>query len=292
MPRSVTANRPITRNPGCTKLGTLHARLRASLWSWAVQWLDGGVETEWMGRHRSALIAVAAIAPLVFSAVLAAFRNSVTAATAALVLVLIVVAVAVTGDRFAGFVAALSCGAWFDFFLTEPFGRFTITDSNDIEVAVLLVLVGIAVTEIALWGRRQQARSSRRAGYLDGVLGTSKIIAVSRASPDALIDHVANQIVQVLDIDDCQFVPGAGPGPQDASIDHDGSVTRRGHRVNVERDGLPTDERIGLIVRQGAAVHGQFLVTSSTRIVTPSVEQLGVAVLLADQVGAALTHAE
>ena len=38
--------------------------------------------------------------------------------------------------------------------LTEPYARFTITDPNDIEATVLLVLVGLAVTEIALWGRR------------------------------------------------------------------------------------------------------------------------------------------
>jgi len=254
------------------------------------EWLDGAVETDWMGRHRSFLIAAAAIAPLLCSAGLAAFRESVTAATAALVLVLIVVAAAATGDRFAGIVAALSSGAWFDVFLTEPRGRLTISDPNDIEVTVLLVLVGVAVTEIALWGHRQQARASRRSGYLDGVLGTSKIIAVPQSSPDALIDHVAHQIIQVLDIDACQFVPGAGPGPQDASLDHDGFVTGRGNRLNVERDGLPTDEKIGLIVRQGEAVHGQFVLTAATRVVRPSVEQLKVAVLLADQVGAALTH--
>lgn len=250
------------------------------------------METDWIGRHRSALIAAAAIAPLLCSAGLAVFRESVTTATAALVLVLIVVAAAATGDRFAGIVAALSSGAWFDVLLTEPKGRLIITDPNDIEVTVLLVLVGAAVTEIALWGRRQQAGASRRAGYLDGVLGTSRIIAVPQASPDALIDHVARQIVQVLDIDSCQFVPGAGPGPQDAIVDHDGLVTDRGHRVNVERDGLPTDENIGLIVRQGGAIHGQFVLTAATRVVRPSVEQLGVAVLLADQVGAALTHAD
>jgi Domain of unknown function (DUF4118) len=255
------------------------------------QWLDGVVDTAWMCRHRSVLIAGAAVAPLLCAGGLAAFRGSVIPATAALVLVLIIiVAAAATGDRFAGIVAALSSGLSFDLFLTEPHGRLTITDPNDIEVAVLLVLVGAAVTEIALWGHRQQARASRRAGYLEGVLGTSKIISVPQASPDDLIDHVAHQIVEILDIDDCQFVPGAGPGPQDASLDHDGYVTGRGHRISVERDGLPTDEKVGLIVRQGGAVHGQFVLTAATRVARPSVEQLRVAVLLADQVGAALTH--
>ena len=250
------------------------------------------MKTKWMQRHRSAPIAAAAIAPLLCCAGLAFLREGITTATAVLVLVLIVVAAAATGDRLAGMVAALSSGAGFDVFLTEPYGRFTIKDRSDIAVTVLLVLVGIAVTEIALWGRRQEVRASRRAGYLDGVLGTSKIIALRKASSDDLIDHVAHQIVQVLDIDGCRFVLGAGPGPEDASLDHDGDVSRRGYRVNVERDGLPTDEQIGLVVRQGSVLHGQFVLTAATRVVRPSVEQLRVAVLLADQVGAALTHAD
>lgn len=254
--------------------------------------MDDVVETQWLGRHRSFLIAAAAIAPLLCSAGLSALRESVTTATAALVLVLIVVAAAATGDRYAGIVAALSSGVWFDVFLTEPYGQFTITDPNDIEIAVLLVLVGVAVTEIALWGHRQQAGASRQSGYLDGVLETSKIVAAAHGSTDALIDHVAQQIVQVLGIDACEFVPGAGPGEQDASLDHDGCVTHQGHRVNVERNGLPTDEKIGLTVRQGGATHGQFVLTAATRVARPSVEQLRVAVLLADQVGAALTHSD
>jgi K+-sensing histidine kinase KdpD len=237
------------------------------------------------------LAALAAIAPLLVCAVLAAFRDSVTAATSAVVLVLVVVAMAASGDRVAGFVAAVSSGVWFDVFLTEPFGRVTIKNRDDVEITVLLVLVGLSVTEIALWGRRQQARASRRAGYLDGVFGTSRIIAGAAESPSVLINHVAEQIVELLAIDDCQFLPGAVPGPEDASIDHDGFVIRRGQRVNVARNGLPTDEHIGLVVRQGSVVHGQFALTAATRVVRPSVDQLRVAVLLADQVGAALTAA-
>jgi K+-sensing histidine kinase KdpD len=245
-----------------------------------------------MERNRPALIVAAAVAPLLCCAVLALFRESGRTATDALVLVLIVVGAAATGDRLAGIVAALSAGLWFDVLLTQPYGQFTIHDPNDVEVTVLLVLVGVAVTEIALWGRRQQARASRREGYLDGVLGTSNIIALREASPEALIEHVAQQIVTVLGIDDCQFIAGHGPGPQDASLDHDGNVTRRGYRVDVERDGLPTDDRISLVVRAGGVVHGQFVLTAATRVVRPSVVQLKVAVLLADQVGAALTHAD
>jgi K+-sensing histidine kinase KdpD len=232
----------------------------------------------------------AAIAPLLYCAAIAAFRGSISAATSALVLVLIVVAAAATGDRAAGLVAAISSGVWFDVLLTQPYGKLTIHSSEDIEVTVLLVAVGVAVTEVALWGHRQQARSSRRAGYLDGVFGTSKFIADPQPSPDALIDHVARQIVDFLDIDDCRFVPGDAPDPRNAVLDHDGNVTRGGNLVNVDRDGLPIDVPIGLAVRQGGSYHGQFVLTAATRVVRPSIEQLRVAVLLADQVGAALTQ--
>lgn len=60
----------------------------------------------------------------------------------------------------AGMAAAVSGAAWFDFFLTVPIHTFAIDDANDVEIAVLLVLVGVAVTEIALWGRRKQASSN------------------------------------------------------------------------------------------------------------------------------------
>ena len=79
-----------------------------------------------------------------------------------------VVAAAATGDRVAGILAAFSGGLSFDFFLTVPYRQFTIADPDDAEVTVLLVLIGLAVTEVALWGRRQQARAARRSGYLEG----------------------------------------------------------------------------------------------------------------------------
>jgi K+-sensing histidine kinase KdpD len=280
--------------PGGTPMSGLSQDANGRLPSWGRRWLDAEVETKWMERHRPAVITAAAVTPLFCCFVLWAFREHVgvtaaTAAAAALVLVLIVVAAAATGDRIAGIVAALSAGAGFDVFLTQPYLRLTIHNPDDVLVTVLLVLVGVAVTEIALWGRREQARASRRAGYLEGVLGTSSIIALHNASSEVLIHHVAQQIVQVLDIDDCQFVRGPGPGPQEVSLDHDGQVTRRGHLINVERGGLPTDDLTRLVVRQGDLVHGQFVLTAATRVVHPSVEQLRVAVLLADQVGAALT---
>jgi len=236
-------------------------------------------------------VAAAAIVPLAVCAALGAFRNGITDATAALVLVLVVVAAAATGARLAGFVAALSSGIWFDFFLTEPFGSLKITDRDDIEGTVLLLLVGAAVTELALWGRRQEARASRRAGYLDGVFGTADVVAGQQESPQALIDHVCHQIVEILAIDACRFERAGTSAGSSVTLDRNGSVTQLGRAVDVDRDGLPTDDLIALDVQQGGLSTGRFLLTASTRIVRPSLEQRRVVVLLADQVGAALAVA-
>jgi len=113
------------------------------------------------------VVAAAAVIPLLACSILALFRDSIANTNAALGLVLLVVAAASTGIRLAGILAALSTAAGFDYFLTEPYNTLNITDRADIVTAVLLLLVGTAVTEVALWGRRQQARASREQGYLD-----------------------------------------------------------------------------------------------------------------------------
>ncbi|WP_116948484.1 DUF4118 domain-containing protein [Jiangella endophytica] len=236
---------------------------------------------------RTALILVLAfVAPLVACALLAPFRTGIASANAALVLVLVVVAAAATGRRSAGVVAALSGAAWFDFFLTRPYQTFAIDDRDDIETAVLLTLVGLAVTEIALWGRRMQARASAREGYLSGVVSAAELVASGSAPPPAVVEHVGRQIVSVLDIDGVRFESGAGRGRAYPRLHRDGSVTRRGIVVDVDRDGLPTNDEIELPVEFGGTVRGRFYLTAATRIARPGLEQRLVAVTLAEQAGA------
>lgn len=224
--------------------------------------------------------------PFVACAVLYLVRGSVANTNAALVLVLVVVAVAATGRRLAGIVTALSCGVWFAFFLTAPYRRFEITDRADLETTVLLLAVGVAVSEIALWGRRQQAGASRSDGYLAGIVAASRAVASGAATASELITHVERQIVTLLDLDDCRFVPGTGA--HHPRLNRDGTVSREGHAVDVDRDGLPTDDTIELLVEHGGTVRGRFLLTAATRIARPDVDQRLVAVTLAEQVGAAL----
>jgi K+-sensing histidine kinase KdpD len=91
----------------------------------------------WMSRDRVAVLAGLAT-PLILAVILVPFRSGLPNTDAALALILVVVAVAASGHRLAGVLAA----AWFDFFLTVPYERFTITRRADVETTVLLLAIG------------------------------------------------------------------------------------------------------------------------------------------------------
>jgi len=201
-------------------------------------------------------------------------------------LLLVVVAVAANGYRPAGYLAAVSAAVWFDFFLTRPYERFTITRRADIETTILLLVIGVAVTEIAVWGRRQHAAASRRAGYLDGIHAAAQAVA-SGASPSVLIDQVASQLTRVLSLESCRFQHGAAGLGQPARMAHDGSVTVAHRAWDVEAEGLPQGTDTELLVESGGVFQGRFLMTPSPGA-RPTLEQRLLAVALADQVGAAL----
>jgi hypothetical protein len=220
-------------------------------------------------------------------ALLGLMRNLIANNNAALVFVLVVVAVAATGYRAAGLLAALVSTASFDFFLTQPYLTFTINDRDDVEAAVLLALIGLAVTEIALWGRRQQARASTRAGYLDGVVSAGRLAASGVTSPGEVVELIGRQISDVLDLDDCRF--DAGPSQADRPrLEPNGDIIWRGRTVDVDREGLPTLDLIELPVTSAGVDRGRYLLTSTSTVRRPDLEQREVVVTLAEQAGAAL----
>jgi K+-sensing histidine kinase KdpD len=240
--------------------------------------------------YRNWVLAASLLAPPAVCALLTPFRDDFDNANAALLLVVVIIGVATFGIRVAGVLAAVSSAVWFDFFLTVPYNSFTINSRDDVELTVLLVVIGAAVTEIAIWGRRQQAKASRHRGYLDGVIMVSHAVAAG-GSTDDLIEQVRAELTVVLGIDGVKFVAG-DKQTQAPRLNADGSVTRGGYELKVERDGLPTNSEIELAVHHAGETQGRFLLTAATRIARPDLEQRLVAVALADQVGAALSSHE
>jgi K+-sensing histidine kinase KdpD len=241
--------------------------------------------SRYLTRDRLAVLAGLA-APLALAAVLVPFRTSFPNTDAALALILVVVAVAANGDRRAGILAAVSVAVWFDFFLTKPYERFTITSRPDIETTVLLLVIGLAVTELAVWGRRQRSAASRRAGYLDGINSAAQAVAEG-GSPTTLIDQVTGQLTQLLSLRACRFQYGVAGIGRPARLQHDGSVTAGNRAWDVDAGGFPRERDMELLVEGGGLFQGRFLMTPVPGA-RPTLEQRLLAVAFADQVGAAL----
>ena len=225
-------------------------------------------------------------APLALAAILVPFRTKFANTDAALAMILLVVIVAAIGNRLAGYVAAVSAAAWFDFFLTRPYERFAINRTTDIVTTVLLLVIGFAVTEIAVWGRRQHAAASRRAGYLDGINDAAHAAATG-ASPATLTDRIAASLTRLLSLRSSQFQFGIAGIGRPARLRHDGTVFLESQPYDLRLTSLPEGTDIELLVESGGRLQGRFLMQPDPRVPLTR-EQLLVAVAFADQAGAAL----
>ena len=243
-----------------------------------------------VSRRDAAALLAAVTVPLIVTAALVPARSKFANTDAALVLVAVVVAVAAFGNRMAGYFAAIVSAAAFDFFLTKPFEHFTITRRSDVQTTVLLMVIGIAVTEIAVWGRRQQSAATRRASYLSDMY-TAAEAAVRGGTPNAMIGTVTDQLITLLDLETCHFQRGLGGIGELARLHHDGHVTAGGHDWPVDAVGLPTGVPIEFVVAHHALIQGRFLMTAKAGA-RPPLESRLVAAALADQCSAVLVQAD
>jgi K+-sensing histidine kinase KdpD len=241
---------------------------------------------ELWSRDRVAVL-VALSGPFVVCLLLLPLRDSFANTNAALILVLVVVAVATSGNRVAGVLAATSAGVWFDFFLTQPYEHLTITKRADLETTALLLVVGVGVTELAAWGRRQRELATRDAGYLAGIRAAAEVVATGRSSGE-LLGEVSGQLIRVLGLRECHFQYGVAGLGEPARLRDDGRVVWQRTVWDVERKGLPVDCEIELLVENRGRLQGRFLFSAAPDS-RPSMTQRLVAVTLAAQVGASLS---
>ncbi|MFF8913064.1 DUF4118 domain-containing protein [Streptomyces sp. NPDC015032] len=237
----------------------------------------------YLTRNQVAVVAALALPPAV-CAVLVPFRTGMSDADAALVLVVAVVAVAALGHRLAGALAALSAAVWFDFFLTRPYGQFAIGKAADVVTAVLLLAVGIAVSQLAARARKLKVIALTDDDYLAQIHHTVRL-AETATSPYTVIDHVCRQLVGLLGLSGCRFEYGTLIG-RPPRLEEDGTITWDHRRWDADRDGLP-DEELELRVFHNGRFHGRFMLQPAPGAAPPLAARL-VAVTLANQVGAEL----
>jgi Domain of unknown function (DUF4118) len=238
--------------------------------------------TRYLTRNNVA-IGAALLGPVAVALVLLPFRASWSNTNVALLLVVAVVAVSAIGSRVAGALAAVSAFAWFDFFFTVPYEQFTIRSSADVTTAVLLLLVGLAASQLAARARRLQVIAITDADYLAQIHETAALTQTA-GSPFAVVDHVRKQLIKLLDLQECRYEHGSllGHPPR---LEQDGSVTIGSHRWEVERFGLPAEE-IELRTFGNGQFYGRFMLRARPGSIPPLQARL-VAVTLADQVGRA-----
>ncbi|MEX3204462.1 DUF4118 domain-containing protein [Streptomyces acidiscabies] len=238
-------------------------------------------------RDRAAL-AAALLVPLAVALGLVPLRDGMTSANLALILVVTVVAVAALGNRGAGALSALSAAAWFDFFLTRPYQHFTITDTDDITTTVLLLAVGVAVSQLAAHARTLELVTVTDAAHLARIHETAAL-AQAGGSPYAVVEQVREHLVAVLGLDGCRFEHGTLLG-RHPRLEQDGSLTVGRTTWDLDTDGWPAEE-IELRTSAGGRYLGRFMLTPTPGTPPPPLRTRLVAVSLADHAGAALDTA-
>jgi K+-sensing histidine kinase KdpD len=240
-----------------------------------------------MTRDRAAVV-LGLLGPLAGALILLLWRAHLANTNVALILVVIVVAVAAIGSRIAGALAAVSAFAWFDFFFTRPYERFSIASAADVTTAVLLLLVGLAVSQLAARARRMRVLAITDAGYLELIHRAGELSSSAR-SPDAVVDHVREALVGLLGLESCRFEYGSLLG-RPPRLEPDGTVLAAHRRWNVDEFGFPPGE-IELRAFGNGQYFGRFMLTPKPGA-RPSLQARLVAATLADLTGRALSSSQ
>jgi Domain of unknown function (DUF4118) len=225
----------------------------------------------------------AVVVPIAVSVALIPWRDQLDPSDNALFLVVVVVAIASTGRRLAGFVAAVVSGLAFDYFLTHPYGSFRITRHSDFITEILLLVVGLAVAQIAARGQHHRAAASEGRRQM-AMLHSVTELAASGKDPETVIDAAVHELSDLLTLRECRFTE-RHPAPDSPRVTLDGQVNVGDRTWATEELGLPRS--VDLPVRSGGWLLGHFLLTPTPgKPVSP--DRLLVAVAIADQVGASL----
>jgi len=232
--------------------------------------------SDWLTRHRGVVWAAAVFLGPVVAALLTLARPQLHENHVTLVLVLAVAVVSAAGLRPAGLVAAVTTALAYDYFWTEPYYSFRIFNTNDILTVLLLVLVGGAIEQLSWWAGRQRATAARRLDYLTALRRAAEPIAP--ATQAAALEAISDMVSTVLNADSSRLV--LGERLPTTVLHDDGSVTRAGRVMDVDSDGLPTDDIIAIPVPRPDHRPGYFAVTAATHVARPRAEQRQVAALL------------
>jgi Domain of unknown function (DUF4118) len=227
------------------------------------------------------LLAAVAI-PIAAVVVLIPLRSGVSAANLALVLVLVVLGIAVMGGRSAGLVAGVVTALSFDYFLTAPYGSFSIHRRDDVVTTVLLAVVGVLGGELVERARRSTADARARRAELDRFHRRAEL-AAGGERPSRLIARTGEELTSLLALNDISYE--RGPAPADMAV-----LTHWGATVPARAG----PETVAFPVRAHGRDLGHFRLVFArpTAGMAVSADTRHAAVAMADQLGVALLRYE
>jgi hypothetical protein len=146
----------------------------------------------------------ALVVPLGVTAALIPLRNHVAAADIALLLALVILLAATLGGRLVGVVAAVEASLAFDLFFTQPYNSLRINRAEDIETAVLMLIVGVAIGEIVTRAKRDRFAAHLTRSNLERVSRITEL-AAGGEPPGRLIRVARRELMELLDLNDAEF---------------------------------------------------------------------------------------
>jgi hypothetical protein len=231
--------------------------------------------------------AIGGLLPIAVAGAMVGLRGEVDNTNVALVLVLVVVGTAAFGGRGPAALSAILSAVSFEFFFTQPYYSLRIDSSNDVETFVFLLAIGLAVGQVAVYARRNKARAAVGRDELASMRRVAERVAAG-ASDQELIDLTVVEVSELLSLVACRFEVEA-TGPLLPVLERSGRIEASYRRVGADGElALPP---LGVrlpVVGDGHQIGS--LVLDPDPSVGVTLEARLVAVALADQLGAALSH--
>jgi hypothetical protein len=231
--------------------------------------------------------AVGGLLPIAVAGAMVGLRGEVDNTNVALVLVLVVVGTAAFGGRGPAALSAILSAVSFAFFFTKPYYSLRIDSSNDVETFVFLLAIGLAVGQVAVYARRSRHQAQRGRDELARMRRVAERVA-GGASDRELIDLTVEEMTGLMSLVACRFETEA-TGPVLPVLERSGRIEASYRRVGADGElALPP---LGVrlpVVGDGHQI-GSLVLDPDPSVGVPLEARL-VAVALADQLGAALSH--
>lgn len=180
-------------------------------------------------------LALGPVVAIAVAGLLSRVRTDASGANVALALA-IVVAVAALAGRAAGLTTAAAAALAYNFFHTEPYHSLRIHAARDVVTVALLATLGIIVSEVSAWRRREHTSAAASVGAVRSLEVIGEELA-DGIPPEQVWSDVRSALTELLHLRDCQFEPE----PADVVIPRSGSFVAPTMRWDTEGFRLPSD---------------------------------------------------